>query len=192
MTTVGEAQEAYRAELEDGIPARRPSVLIEAARRDEKLLPKPDDEDATTRFMTQRMDPTELEAQLQIRNEQLVALQDLVSPRSKLFELVKAGNNDSPNICIGRARKNDIVLIDSTISSLHAVIEMRGDRFLLRDHKSKNGTFVNQKRVGPTDDVVLTSGDCLRMGDRIFYYLNGDRLALFLELRIHAEDDANR
>ena len=48
---------------------------------------------------------------------------------------------------IGRASDNDIMLSSPGVSKHHAVVEKRGNKFVLRDHKSANGVFVNGKRV---------------------------------------------
>jgi len=37
--------------------------------------------------------------------------------------------------------------------------------------------------------MPLASGDCLRFGQRVFYYLTGERLLSFLELRIVKSSD---
>jgi S1-C subfamily serine protease len=51
---------------------------------------------------------------------------------------------------------------DLDVSSHHAAIIYRGDRFTLRDLGSKNGTFVNRQPV--TADVDLKDGDVIGFG----------------------------
>lgn len=51
---------------------------------------------------------------------------------------------------------------DLDVSSRHAAIVRRGTSFVLQDLGSKNGTFVNGKRV--TGDVTLADGDVLGFG----------------------------
>ncbi len=48
---------------------------------------------------------------------------------------------------IGRSRDNDIVLPGRGVSKHHAVIEKHGNRYVLKDRQSANGTFVNGERV---------------------------------------------
>ena len=186
MPTIAEALRRIGSESEtDPVPrpsSRQAPVLIEAARDDELLLPKPGQAEQP-RFMTQRRAVNDMQATVADRHAQLTALQTLVSDSSQIFELVKRGENPSPNIVIGRARRSDVMLIDPTISSVHAVVEMRDAVPYVSDHRSRNGTFVNREPVKPTDQVALRSGDCVRFGDRVFYYLSGDRLALFLDMR---------
>lgn len=62
---------------------------------------------------------------------------------------------------IGAAPDNDLVLEDSTVSRYHCVIRVEGDRFLVEDLDSTNGTFVDsvQVRAG-----FLRSGCSLWLG----------------------------
>ena len=65
-------------------------------------------------------------------------------------------------ITMGRAKDNDICLADPSCSSRHAVIERAGEGFVVRDAGSKNGTFVNERRIeGP---VALSAGDEILLG----------------------------
>ncbi|MCI0654111.1 MAG: FHA domain-containing protein, partial [Methylococcaceae bacterium] len=67
---------------------------------------------------------------------------------------------------IGRdPKKNDIVILQDTVSSQHAQIEVRGTTFYLKDLRSGNGTFVNGKRISDPDKIresPLKHGDRLR------------------------------
>lgn len=62
---------------------------------------------------------------------------------------------------IGRHPKNTIRLHDREVSKNHAVIEKRGQDYVLRDLNSSNGTFVNNRRVS---ESVLKEGDELLFG----------------------------
>lgn len=115
--------------------------------------------------------------------ERLLALMELVSDDSEVFELVKSGDNESPNVCIGRAKRNDIVIEDDTISSLHAIVEVtsnfdEGERHTLVDQGSSNGTWVNQEKLEANKEWPLRGGDCVRLGQRVFYYLTSDEANL--------------
>ena len=65
---------------------------------------------------------------------------------------------------IGRDSKSDLVILDPRVSRQHAYIETQGDGTLvLQDLASRNGTFVNRKRVhGPTR---LTGNEQLHFGE---------------------------
>lgn len=57
---------------------------------------------------------------------------------------------------IGRLRESDIRIDDPGVAERHARIELHGDRVVLRDMGSVDGTMVNGDRVR---DAVLASGD---------------------------------
>jgi len=62
---------------------------------------------------------------------------------------------------VGRHRNNDIVVSDPKVSSFHARFDRTLEGFVLVDLRSRNGSFVNGKRV---DAVVLQTGDEVRLG----------------------------
>lgn len=68
---------------------------------------------------------------------------------------------------IGRSKENDIVILDASISRQHVRIDVSGERVVLSDLQSSNGTFVNGTRI---DTCVLKHGDILRCGDVSFSF----------------------
>ncbi len=62
---------------------------------------------------------------------------------------------------IGRKPGNDVVLADEKTSGVHAEIVLEGDRHVLRDLGSTNGTFLDGKRV---TELVLSPGDVVTVG----------------------------
>jgi len=71
---------------------------------------------------------------------------------------------------IGRAPGNHIVLQDSDVSRLHAVVHAVGDRFILEDRESTNGTYVNHKQV---THARLATGDLIELGGTILAFERG-------------------
>lgn len=68
-------------------------------------------------------------------------------------------------IHIGRdAAKNDVVIAEDTVSSQHALIEIRDGTFYLRDLRSANGSFINGKKMSDPDAIRESA---LKHGDRI-------------------------
>lgn len=65
---------------------------------------------------------------------------------------------------IGRDPSGDIVLPYSTVSWHHAAIIASGDKLLVRDLESRNGTFVGIDRVTHHE---LVGGDILAIGDSV-------------------------
>jgi len=70
-------------------------------------------------------------------------------------------------LTIGRTANNDIQLNVSYISRRHAVIATDKDQTRLIDWGSKNGVFVNEKRVS---EKFLASGDIVKIGESEFRY----------------------
>ncbi len=63
---------------------------------------------------------------------------------------------------VGRDKSNDIVLVDTTISSLHATIINEGGVFYIQDNDSTNGTFLNDLRI--SKKVRIEKNDVIRLG----------------------------
>lgn len=62
-----------------------------------------------------------------------------------------------PVTTIGRWADNDVVIDDRWVSRTHAQIRRQGEQYVVEDLDSKNGTFLNGRRIdSPT---VLTDGD---------------------------------
>jgi len=68
---------------------------------------------------------------------------------------------------IGRDSSNDIRLAHGAISRLHAKITLINDRYELTDLKSRNGTYINRKRI---EKASLRSGDVIHFGNRRFIF----------------------
>ena len=65
---------------------------------------------------------------------------------------------------IGRSAVNDVRVNDNYISREHLMLRKLGDRVLVRDLGSKNGTFVNGNPLRPGAEVEVTKGDSIVMG----------------------------
>jgi ABC transport system ATP-binding/permease protein len=80
-------------------------------------------------------------------------------------------------LTIGRDERNDVVIADLLASRQHAELVRHGERWLLSDLNSANGTFVNGQRIrrqeiGP-DDVVGIGHALLHLeGDRLVEHLD--------------------
>ncbi len=68
---------------------------------------------------------------------------------------------------LGRHRNNDVVIGDPKVSSFHARIDRTAEGFVVTDLNSRNGTFVNGKRV---TTGALQTGDELRLGTARLLY----------------------
>lgn len=68
---------------------------------------------------------------------------------------------DRDRITIGRHPECDIFLDDITVSRRHAEIRREGERFVLVDTGSLNGTYLNRERV---ESAPIRSGDEIQVG----------------------------
>lgn len=62
-------------------------------------------------------------------------------------------------LVVGRATNCDIQLPANSVSRQHAEVQLVGDKLIVRDLNSSNGTFVNRKKVA---EAELKTGDELR------------------------------
>ncbi|GBC59462.1 hypothetical protein DENIS_0401 [Desulfonema ishimotonii] len=78
------------------------------------------------------------------------------------------------SVNIGRLEDNDIVIENLAVSGHHAKVDSVGEKFLLTDLGSKNGTFVNEEQVRGTH--WLQHGDIIIIGKHFlaFTYAPGE------------------
>jgi Nif-specific regulatory protein len=86
---------------------------------------------------------------------------------------------------IGRDPKNEVAILDSSLSREHCVIYRTGDRITLRDSGSRNQTVVNGK---PVSEIVLEEGDSIRAGSTEFRLLRYLPLTQSQSTRFKAEE----
>lgn len=70
-------------------------------------------------------------------------------------------------LTIGRTAANDLPIDNLAVSGHHAKIYYEGDKFVLEDLNSLNGTFVNNQRVRKS---ALKSGDEILIGKHTLVY----------------------
>ncbi|MBI9097850.1 MAG: FHA domain-containing protein [Spirochaetaceae bacterium] len=75
-------------------------------------------------------------------------------------------------IIIGRASSCDVVIDDMLVSREHAEIQQIKTAFYIKDLESRNGTFVNDKKVPKGKYLKLTKNDTIRLGSKIEITLN--------------------
>lgn len=74
---------------------------------------------------------------------------------------------DSGRIRIGRGAQNEIRILDTEVSRRHATLSRQGDRYVLQDDNSSNGSFVNGQAVR---SQVLRNGDQIQIGRTILLF----------------------
>lgn len=80
---------------------------------------------------------------------------------------------DKDLIKLGRREDNDIVLADMFVSRAHAEVARRGAQFVVRDLKSRYGTFVNGDRV---TEHSLRYGDEIQIGNILITFVDEQTL----------------
>lgn len=64
----------------------------------------------------------------------------------------------------------DHVLADNSVSRIHARFDFQGDKVLLTDMNSTNGTYKNGLRMSPQETVEIEPGDEIRFGNLNYCY----------------------
>ncbi len=76
--------------------------------------------------------------------------------------LDRFGIEEGERLNIGRGEDVDVTLDNAAVSRHHASLEMRNGTYYLTDLKSKNGTFVNGRKIEET--VSVTEADHIEIG----------------------------
>ena len=92
----------------------------------------------------------------------------LVSQNLKTIQL-----NQMQPISIGREKFNDVVLNDLKVSRQHAMIGWEKGRFYVKDLKSSNGTFLNDKKI---EKDIIEDGDIIKVGSQEFTMRAGSKM----------------
>ncbi len=73
---------------------------------------------------------------------------------------------------IGRSEDfNHIVLPeDRKVSRRHATIVTKGGKYVIYDRRSRNRTYVNRRKIGEEEEVILNFGDEIEIGSTIFRF----------------------
>ena len=97
---------------------------------------------------------------------------------SRLIVLTRHGsvrqvNIKGPITTIGRDPSCGVHIDSLGVSRHHAAIHWTGDRFVLTDLSSRNGTFVNKARIR---ERALANGDAIGTGDCQLRFLYDNRM----------------
>jgi hypothetical protein len=89
------------------------------------------------------------------------------------------------HIIVGRARNSDVCVDEPSISKVHAhITSQAAGEFWLADAGSRNGTWVQDKRVGK-NAVRLTLGAKLKLGDVSLEFVDAGFVFDFFRDKIH-------
>ncbi|MBI5508623.1 MAG: FHA domain-containing protein [Deltaproteobacteria bacterium] len=115
-------------------------------------------------FKTQTLGNIPAKLATLVAEEELTLLPGLAD--FEVIPIVKALNNPwQGHVSVGRARNNDIVLTDISVSKLHAQLR-RGaaQTCYVKDAGSRNGTRVNDVRLDAHLEVEVRVGDKITFG----------------------------
>jgi len=80
---------------------------------------------------------------------------------------------ESNKMVIGRGSGCDICLVDGSISKVHAEISKDHNQVNnVTDLDSTNGTYLNDRRIKPREQVPLKNGDLLKFGNVILKFIS--------------------
>ncbi len=84
---------------------------------------------------------------------------------------------------LGRSPDNEIRLTDKTVSRKHLKVVRKGDRYLITDLKSRNGTFVSGEFLSPGKEVEVREGVPIAVGITVICLGEGctEQMVPFLE-----------
>lgn len=85
-----------------------------------------------------------------------------------------------PRCLIGRSRACDLVIAGRNVSSEHAVLEWNGSVWQLRDLGSRNGTFLDGRRLAAGEQCPVSRGAEIRLGRQATPWVLSDDTAPML------------
>jgi len=103
-------------------------------------------------------------------------------PREVAFmviPLVSQHDPENSKMIVGRTGACDIQIDDITISRRHAVIERRGEDYLIRDLGSTVSTSINGQLLEPGKSHRLSPGERVSLGTVDFTYLDAAAFYMF-------------
>jgi pSer/pThr/pTyr-binding forkhead associated (FHA) protein len=87
----------------------------------------------------------------------------------------KPGASFPDRITIGRTGNNDIVVLDTSVSRLHAYVRREKNGWVVADAGSKNGSWLRGIALEARVEKALPSRAVLRLGDvDLTFYVAGD------------------
>lgn len=83
--------------------------------------------------------------------------------------LGKRYNIDDEKLVLGRSDDADIKIMDGNVSRKHAEVVAEGDKIIIHDLDSTNGTFVNTERL---KKAILKDGNLILIGNTILKFIS--------------------
>lgn len=90
---------------------------------------------------------------------------------------------DKPVVAVGRSPTNGIVILDVSVSRLHAKCYAANNTIDIEDSGSRNGTFINDQRIQTR--TALHDGDMLRLGSILLKFFAYDNVENVIHDKIY-------
>lgn len=119
------------------------------------------------------------ELPIQDKKKLLTAYAD---PSTVITPLKKKNRNSKDDIIFGRGNDCDVRFKSKETSKIHAKLKISGNRLLLKDLGSTNGTFINQCRMLPDSLYEISPGQELKFGTTKTMYIDLEHLLELVKL----------
>lgn len=96
---------------------------------------------------------------IEINGVRCTLIAEKINDEKNRFTKLCFASSGPDKFSIGKNKENDIVLDDVCISGSHADISYNDGKWSVTDHKSSNGTYVNNRRIDAEKECVLKAGD---------------------------------
>lgn len=93
------------------------------------------------------------------------------TPQSRLLTVAKRSAMFPSKVTVGRTKNNDVVIPAAGMSKLHAFFNVHEGAYTLLDASSRNGSFVNSKRLDSSNGLLLKNGDRVQFSGQCFRFL---------------------
>ena len=115
------------------------------------------------------------------------AIENLSAINKSLFLLkpIYEKNIKSTIFTVGRTDKNDIIIIDYSISKEHASITMRNNRYYVTDNGATNGVTINSKKIEAKTEYPIKPKDKIIFGRLGFIFMRP--IDIFIAFRQHID-----
>ncbi len=169
MEVEGESASALRMQF-----LRERLVCPVVGQADRLVLVVADPTDKATVEEVERITHKKASVRLAMPSEIVSHIENFFTPR--LIGVMPTGEKlesllNHPEIEIGKASHNRIVLADPTVSSTHAILLVRDGGYSIVDLGSSNGTFINGQQLG-SESYTLQHGDKIHLGQVLLTFRN--------------------
>ena len=178
MKPIGDFAELFtRVDLGDYLYDNPPAVLLHDAMAGSFKPASGESGDTLARF------ETDLDTRFDAGGEEQQEGDQATVPREVAFmaiQLVSQHDPENTRMSVGRTAACDIQIDDVTVSRGHAMVERRGEDYLIRDLGSTVSSSINGQLLEPGKDHRLSPGERVSFGTVDFTFLDAAAFYLFV------------